>query len=293
LKILRDFNFSLIRESQVFIALCAALLCAQTYWITGQELAPAEPLIIFFATLFVYNLSRLRVTIVTGRYNEEWSFKWEGNRLNIIICILVFPVLWVAMTTVNHYQLAVFLITAFLTIAYMAPLNYNGKIFTGLRGYPVLKNILLGFIWSFVTVWFPLTITSESFLHPEALMMLGRNFLFIFSLSVLSDIRDLKTDRSAGIRTLAGAVGEKRAKVIAMVCMGLFLLITIFEFQTEHLPGFGTWLALMISGAVTLLVINKTRSVSSYNYFSFAVDGSIILQSALVYISSVLLSNFM
>jgi 4-hydroxybenzoate polyprenyltransferase len=108
----------------------------------------------------------------------------------------------------------------------------------GLYRIPFLKNILIGAGWSFAAG--PLN-------RPE---ILSFHFLFISTLSLLSDIADAEEDKARGVKTGAITTGIPAAGVCSAIIF--VLLLALVRYKNPFLPG--NSLSLQASCIAALLI---------------------------------------
>jgi uncharacterized protein with PQ loop repeat len=106
-----------------------------------------------------------------------------------------------------------------------------------LRNIPLIKNISIALAWICCTTALMFRPTSEFYLVFFA------DFLLIFGLSLLSDIRDRMADQGQ-IKTLVHSIGLLPTALLSYVCIAAFLLIHIpFAFNITTL---GTLLTCLV-----------------------------------------------
>lgn len=110
--------------------------------------------------------------------------------------------------------------------------------------------------------------------------MLIERFIFVFAITIPFDIRDISDDKGAGLKTIPVMIGEKGSILVANVSLLLFLALGIFHYTTFHalhiLPG------LILSALSTLVFINH-KTLRTLPYYHYGIlDGTMILQAALV-----------
>jgi len=152
-------------------------------------------------------------------------------------------------------------------------LSYNlsfGKSGMTMRKIPFMKGIWISLVWTAVTLFLPLSVNGFYFDLPVFIL----RFLFIFTLIIPFDIRDLKYDE-ASMKTMPQLLGIKGA-----VFLGWILLLTcmcvaydIFGSHTALLLS----ISYLITGIVLLLSIKERREI----FYPLVVDGMIILQGLL------------
>lgn len=276
------YGFVTFRNSQIFVSICGALMGAESYLIAGVKPDWIVLTAIFFATLFIYNASRINLDITERDEKNNISLKLTGGNLHVTLSVISVIVVFILMTAPGFKQVLIFIITALLSLAYMMPFSRNSVRMKGLRNNIVLKNIVLSFTWAAATVLFPL----ESILHfpfgDGIIFLFLRRFFFIYALTIVFDIRDIKSDAAHGMKTMAVIYGVNRTKIWSVFNLGLFFLFTIFD-PFLHRDGMQPVnLALCISGLITAFIILGTDNKRNASYYAFIIDGAMVLQFLLV-----------
>lgn len=281
---MKFFNF--IINTNIYISLAAVVFTLGTQVQLGMQ-PQLHPylFIIFFATIFEYNLHRL-ITIITNpsSLNDEKHSWVKDNKLAFYILVSVSVVGFVIAAALAK---KIVLITLFpigiITLFYSLPIFKTKKIIFRLREIPCLKIFLISMVWAATTILLPIIQSGQSFGKWHVITMLIERFIFVFAITIPFDIRDMKNDEQAGLQTIPLIIGEKRAMQVANIYMILFLALCFFHYYNTVLAF--TLPAFVISALTTLLFLNskKLKSITHYHYF--ILDGTILLQGLLVCLS--------
>lgn len=170
------------------------------------------------------------------------------------------------------------LIPFILTLVYIAPINYNKKI----RELPFIKAIMVGVVWTWLCVYFPLA-TSVSNLENIHWAFVLEKFLFILSITIPFDIRDFHLDLSQNIKTIPNTFGVSGSKIIvAFVTLCCFFLALYLK-QSE-IYHHSQWVFLSIFYPILTLYIFLLNMDFNDYWYSGGLDGSILLQSLLLWL---------
>jgi 4-hydroxybenzoate polyprenyltransferase len=268
-------------KSQLIVALCALALGTETYMVTGLKPAANELGLIFFATLLIYNIAQLRFNL-SKRVMGKMKISLTGNRLNILLSIISLLFSLSLLITVNHGAQLVFILTSAAAITYVMPFSYKGDRLKGMREIPVLKNILLSAVWALGTVAVPLAFHNSFEITDDVWWMMARRFLFVYSLTVIFDIRDKKYDRELGILTLPMVVGIKNTKLLAVLALVAFIIITLFDSGLDNIPLMHYRESLILSAVITIMLVAIADLNKKNSYYIVVVDGSMIIQFLIV-----------
>lgn len=275
----RFLNFFI--HTNVYIALGAVALTLETQVQLG--IAPQfHPylLLIFFATLFDYNLHRF-ITVITHKDAiDNPKHRWIKNNRPFFYTLVVASVVgffWTALAADRRVLLTLAPLGA-LTFFYSLPVFKKGKSLFRLREIPALKIFLIAFVWSATTILLPYIYFDKTIGATRMALLLAERFLFVFAITIPFDVRDMASDAATGLKTIPLLLGKLRAMQLANGAILLFLLICGLQYWPQP------WLmaALFISGGSTYFLLNSDRLQSKYLYHYAVLDGTLLLQGLLV-----------
>ncbi len=278
---MKFFNF--IINTNIYISLAAVILTLGTQvQLDMQPQLHPYLFIIFFATIFEYNLHRL-ITIVTnpGSLNDEKHSWVKDNKLAFYILVSISVLGFIIAAAMAK---KIVLITLFplglITLFYSLPVFKTKKIIFRLREIPCLKIFLISLVWAATTIILPIIQSGQTFGRWHVITMLIERFIFVFAITIPFDIRDMKSDERAGLQTIPLIIGEKRSMQVANIYLVLFLVLCFFHYYNTHLAF--TLPAFIISALTTLLFLNNKKLKKIPHYHYFVLDGTMLLQGALV-----------
>ncbi len=266
-------------NSQLFVACCSLLLGYETVLIAGAETNFASLALIFFATLFIYNTSRLTIAIHPDEKKNLTGLTVLGRKQHLSLAAFSLFASFIFLTQLDVPQLLIFSLTAFFSIAYMMPFKIRNKRIPGLRNNLIFKNILLSIIWSLATCLLPLSDASGQIFSEPIIWMLVRRFLFIYALTTIFDLKDLEADKKEGIRTIARIAGITGTRIISLLALCLFVILI---FMDPNFTIYAYKTALLTSAFITALIIVKAQPKENRSIFVFVVDGAMAIQALLV-----------
>ncbi|GAA4378357.1 UbiA family prenyltransferase [Hymenobacter koreensis] len=284
---LRRFGWALadaLLYGNGLVAASAAALTAASAYYWRQRLPWTVPALVFAATLLVYNLNgtrRYRQQLPPGvPARRRWIVQHRVLLTGVVSAsAVVLVALYVAMWLRNSFagQLTWFLgHLALLSLAYSWPVlpGRHGGRRRGLRDVPVLKTLLIGYVWAAVTVWLPAICTQVSLLSPAGGMLLARRFCFILAVALVFDLRDYSKDRQSGTPTLPVLLGFQRGRWLALAC--------VLASAALLLPGLSVigQLVLAVPTLLSALVTWFADETRSDYYFALLADGLLLLQAA-------------
>ncbi len=177
-----------------------------------------------------------------------------------------------------------------IAIAYNLPfLTFNQKKI-GLRNLPGIKLFLIAFVWSVSCVLLPIVELENNYgisvSLGETLLLLAKRFLFICAITIPFDIRDLFQDKLYELKTIPVMLGEKKAWLFCQALLGAYLVLLILFTKTVNFDVAGIALTIFLTG---WLIFKSNLKKNEYYYFFF-LDGTMILQFAILWLASVLQS---
>ncbi len=275
------FNF--IINTNIYISLAAVFLTLATQVQLGME-PQLHPylFIIFFATIFEYNLHRLITIITNPKSLDDPKHSWVKANLKAFYFLVIFSVFGfcIAAFLAKRTVLITLLPIGIVTLFYSLPVFKTKKTIFRLREIPCLKIFLIAFVWSATTILLPIIQSENSYDQWHVVTMLIERAIFVFAITIPFDIRDMKSDESAGLQTIPIIIGEKKAILVANVYILLFLIICFFHYYNTGLAF--TLPAFIISAITTFLFINSDRIKKITHYHYFILDGTMLLQGFLV-----------
>lgn len=280
-----------IIHSNIFIALAAAGLTFQTQIELGLDLSLKPYLfLVFFATLFDYNLHRLNTMVFYPESLKENKYKWLRENKSLFLFIVFISVSGFILSLLFAKKEVLLMLIPFagLTLFYTVPFyKTKGRTYK-LRDLPYLKIFLISGIWAGITTLLPLAETDVDMSSIEMLNIFIIRFLFIFALSIPFDIRDSETDFRNGLLTFAHIGKGNTGLSIACILICLMSLIAFVKYM--NLAELHLATAYFISGIISLIILKSKRLQSKPFYHHGFVDGAILIQTALI-VASVFMRN--
>ena len=268
--------------SSIFIAACAVGFCIETNILLGLPLNTFSfYCFVFGATLLQYNLHYSTKKIAV---KDSERLRWSLNNKKTHFFLLVVGALLI-LFSFFYFQLKHFVILALLgaiSFLYSFPFLPFGKR-RRIKDYGLLKIITLSLLWTLVTVWFP--VNNMPFDGLLFIFVFVKRFIFMFILCLLFDLRDIEIDRKENIDTLPVVMGKTKSYNLSYILLVLFLTVAFVQYL--YLPQLPFLLAMVISAAVTFLIIERTKKTNSDFIYLAGIDGMMLLQAFLVYLFSI------
>ena len=273
--------FRFFLSHSIFISICAAALCCQTFLLLQIPCDNYLLGLIFFSTLCSYNFYWL---ISKYYFNREFtlSFFLRRNWSNLSLFLIAAAGLLYCM----NFLPGIFpyiSIAATLTLIYSVPL-WPLKALDFSRKAGFLKTLLLAFTWTYVTVIIPCH-QSLSISHEKTLLLFSTRFLFMLMLCIIFDSRDIKVDKINSLRSLATDVSRSTLKIIMAVVFSLYIACGLF--LRYYFNGTGQVTAFIVTGILTLFVYRMSLKRQGYFFYYFVVDGLMLFSSIATFIASI------
>ncbi len=271
--------------SNLFIALCAAALVWETEILLGISTG-IDPIsiMVFFATLFLYGGHRmlsLRIILSESRNRQlNWSKKYlfalfiltllGGGMVASSVFYLNFPA-WLLVIPMGC-----------ISVLYELPIiRFKGK-YRRLRNIGFLKIIWITIVWSSITVLLPAFQYQENVNGLEVITVFSMRIALIFSLCLSFDLRDVRFDEAAGIRTIPIIFGRSKTIRVVIWCLALYFLIAVLQFSTFQHFDFGKLAAATVTALLSYRLIIAASVVDEWYYYPLFVDGIMILNFLLL-----------
>lgn len=272
-------------NSNIYISLAAVFLTIETQVQLGNEPQWHPYLfIIFFATLFEYNLHRL-ITVITNKDAlKDEKHSWVKNYPTSFYMLVGFSVtgFLISIIFAKKEVLLTFAPLAALTLFYSLPVSGKKKYLYRLREIPFLKIFLIAFVWSTITILLPIIQSGISFNSNHLGLIFAERFAFIFAITIPFDIRDIQADKQAGLKTIPLLMGKRKSILLANILLIIFILICTFHYIKINMVYL--LIAMLLSAISTIYFVNN-KGLKKFKYYHYAIlDGTLFLQGLLVYV---------
>jgi 4-hydroxybenzoate polyprenyltransferase len=237
--------------------------------------------VVFFATFLFYNISRIRKEL--NKKHDVNSRKSISDRVTVINLLVLVSMIGMAVCTMylKTEVLFMLILLAGVSLLYSFPTFKHTSQGVSLRGVPYLKIFLITGIWAAVTVILPVLQSESSPEKSEVIAVFSERFIFLFVIALLFDIKDMRSDKETGLKTIPLLLGYRRAMQLANGLLILFLISIIMHYKSSlHF----VMVSFIVSALSTFVLIND-RKISTTPYFHRGiVDGTLLIQPLLVLI---------
>ena len=229
-----------------------------------------EPFLIFVfsSTLFTYNFQRLikfyskTIAPISGP-RAEWV-----KRYRFIVYLTTGAGALAALYFGWAFLLEAYwllIIAGFFSLFYVLRLPFIGL---NIRSLPHIKIYVLGLTWVLVTHVLPYTLFSNSPINIQTCLFFLGSFLFVFSISIPFDIRDLQLDNHQ-MKTIPQVFGVISAKRLAIG--SVMVSTTLFYIVVENFH-----LGILLNMILTIIGIYNSGNYKYELTYSGLIDGLFI-----------------
>jgi 4-hydroxybenzoate polyprenyltransferase len=268
---------SFLLYGNFFVACCAVAMVTQTYLLRHQDLNKVYLLFVFFSTLFLYNLQRIVLSPVYIKAPGSERHAWIVHHRKTLLLLSAISALGalVCMPFLETQLLFTMILPGIISVLYFLP-------GIGLRKIPALKALAVALVWAFTGVLVPLLLTGTNPISRNILYMFTERTLFLLSICIVFNIRDIEHDRLSRVRTISSLYGARTG-----VLAGLSAIIAsaFFSFLLYRLNSYSKsdLFAILTSLLLTSLLICNVRSATtgkknSEFFYLIGMDGMILVQ---------------
>ncbi len=152
-----------------------------------------------------------------------------------------------------------------------------------LREFGWLKIIVLAGVWTIVTSVLPILYAHKQISdYPFEILI---RFLFIFTLCIVFDIRDMHADQADNITTLPNIVGMKNSYHLINITLVLFAALSFVQYLrypiTERLIG------ALLTAVITKIVVDYLKKHPSVKAYLGLADGVMMVYALLVLLTPI------
>jgi 4-hydroxybenzoate polyprenyltransferase len=263
-----------------FISFCAVALTLETYFLLGvSPKFDGFLFFIFFATLALYNFHRL---MGVRRIKPEDRGEITGWAARHQFALLMLIIIGLGGMGFFFFQLPPSLGLSFLPIGgvallYELPLVKFEKRFERLRNVWFSKSVIITLVWSISTSILPAINAGILLSDIRIWLVFLERVIFIFTLALCFDARDVIYDEREGVRTIPVVFGDGLTMRLYGILTISFVTLSLIHFLLLHWqPAMG--IAMSLSAAATYVVVTRAKSNGNDYYYMFLADGMMILQ---------------
>lgn len=255
--------FEFYINSSIHVALAVVSLCLVTLLHYNIPADINLLIFVFFGSITGYNF--VKYAGIAKLHHRSLARDLKVIQIFSLISFLV--LVWSAI----NIPVNILMWTAFFgvfTLLYAMPVFSKKR---NLRSISGVKIFIIAFVWSGVTVVLPV-INGGLEIDLNISIEFIQRFLLVLALILPFEIRDLKYDLQQ-LGTVPQRVGVTRTKFLGIM---LLVLLVILEFIKSS-QSFDSTIALVITFAVTSVLIWNSKEYQSQYYTSFWVESIPVL----------------
>jgi len=275
--------------SNVYVAIPLALLTWASY-LLFDAIGPNFQIVafVYFSGLSLYSLHRLIGLDELPKKHASPRHLWAKRNYRFLqIIALVSGVFAFILFLLQSLDLQLAIgIAALVTGLYTVPFIRIGGRHWRLRDVPFLKVFIISATVTFVTVAIPY-IDVQFIQEEQALVLICiERFLFILAITIPFDLRDKAFDKLSNVKTLPIVLGDNNTKLLILSCMVAFAGVAWYHYSFTLIGPSRYFLPLCLSALIGGWVAFFAEEKSSEYYYSYLLEGTMILQFGLVYAAS-------
>ncbi|MBN1431421.1 MAG: UbiA family prenyltransferase [Methanomicrobiaceae archaeon] len=224
-------NFSnvgrIIAYSSFYLSLAGGAMVFISCFLQDIPFSPVAALMMILVTYGVYNLNRKTDEAEDSvNHPERYSFtKRYGTFLSHSAATAYFTAVVLGIIFGAETALTT-MIPLFAGIIYSIPLLPQKTGFSRIKEVPVLKSVVVAFAWAIPPAFLPAYLVSAG-ITTQTLIVAMLFFILVFANTVMFDIRDIKGDTAAGVRTIPVILGAGTTTLLLTVInlgAGIFII---------------------------------------------------------------------
>lgn len=281
--------------TNIFLAAAVSSLVFETYIILYNHIIDFRyAFFLFCSTLFIYCFHRVfRFSDRTGEEKAAIRHLWIKTNRRWFSSVLLFSVFGILLSIryFVKWQTILYLFpVAFVSLGYTVPFIPSSHGWIRLRDIPGVKIFLISLVFAFTTVFLPVFAYDDLYLfqRPELVFIFFRRVLFIFSITIPFDIRDMDYDKEKNTKTIPLIFGAEYAKKMAVVALFIFIAAAVIQYFFIPYTNPYYIVALILSALVSVFLVMRTNAQRNDYFYSFFMEGMMLLQCLLVFVAGML-----
>tara|TARA_B110000902_G_scaffold75433_1_gene89446 strand:- start:11941 stop:12732 length:792 start_codon:yes stop_codon:yes gene_type:complete len=245
--------------SNVWISLGAVGITLVTFFYAKLELNWLLLILVFFSTLFGYNLQNVPQREIHNHRSNQIMWCQSNNKLIKGLIFTSFLIsAFLALYIMNLYL--ILFSVPFLGLVFFYRNTFSSKL--QIRNIPFLKILIISICWCWTCCVLPQIVSSVCFNWDIALIV----FIYVFAITIPFDIRDINIDEK-NFYTIPQFTGPRIAFFISQLSI-LFLF-----FYSLYLANYPLCFFMII----TNLVLIPSFKIRTEYYYLFVLDGLLVI----------------
>lgn len=256
----------MLREN-LFISICSIF-----FFFSGCLLVngtnPDLPVIslVFWSTLLIYSInSSIKINFLN---TESYKSLFPPINKKAKIIVLLIGITLVHIPFLNLKTFLFLFHLGLISTLYNVPEKTKSRFHFPLRSIPILKIFLIAYVWASISSFLPAIIANGQVFTSQSVLIFIAHLLFIISITLPFDIRDFQVDHKNDLMTFPHLIGILPTKLLALACLISF---TVINYQVAD-----DWYVIVFSLITAVIILIASAKKKTY-YFTFVLDGTIIL----------------
>jgi len=267
-----------ILYTSLFAACCTVALCMATErLLIGHvpALFSALHVFVFGSTLLVYNTHYV-VKRSSAAVSDRVSWSQHNIHWHYIFFTIGFVSCIGSLFFLSWEILEACVVLGLLSFAYSLPLLPFARR-KRIKDFGWIKITVLTGVWTIVTSVLPILYWHQSIAdYPYEVLM---RFVFMFTLCVAFDIRDMQTDLEADIYTLPNLIGLRSSYLLMNGTLLFFAFLSVVQYLRYPSPARLT--GELFSVLLTKAAIGYTKKYPSDKAYLGYIDGMMLVYGVL------------
>ncbi|MGN6569412.1 MAG: hypothetical protein ACTHJ0_15740 [Flavipsychrobacter sp.] len=268
-----------ILYTSLFAACCAVGLSMATERLVIGYIPPLFTSLHFFvfgATLLVYNTHHI-IKKSSAKLSDIYIWTQHFKFWHYFLCVAGFLMCAISLFWLSWKIWVGCIVLGLLSFAYSIPmLPFKAK--KRIRDFGWIKITVLTSVWTIVTGILPMLYWDKPIMeYPYEILM---RFVFMFTLCVAFDIRDMQTDLEADIYTLPNLIGLKNSYRLINTAIVVFVLLCIIQYM--RYPVLPRFIADLLAAFFTKIAIEYSKRYPSDKVYLGLIDGMMLLYAILI-----------
>lgn len=269
-------TFHFLLYNQVLVALPVAIFTLASFNLFNLEFQYSVAAFVYFATYTLYNFHRLYGVFLGNPADYEKRHWYTVQHFEFQCLLTIFSLLVTATLFLNFtiQSQLILCLAAGISLLYSVKLRvFNFPL--RIRDIPFLKVFVIAFVVAAVSVFIPYLEGPKATLPNSIWWYYLEHFLFLISITIPFDARDVNLDAKYKLTTLPVFFGKPISAVIATLFFAAFSWLYFFlhEFNYSDLLLLGS-----ILFVVNLGILHRQKDW----FYTLIIEGTMVLYFILV-----------
>jgi 4-hydroxybenzoate polyprenyltransferase len=256
----------------LYIALGAFLLSQCTIIELQLNTSFSYSILVFFATLFIYNLQRIFYKKTINSEPISVRRKWISENQKTIITLAIIGLIGTGVSLFYCESKTTLYLSplCILSIGYFFPS-------VQLRKFALLKIFILVSVWTATCYIVPILLSNNTYTSVYSIYSLS-GFCFLAAICLPFDNRDIEIDKKENTQTFSILFGSSNVNLSAFIFAVASISLHLFcDFNKTIL-----FINLIVFFSCILFILKNNKPRNEY-YYTAGIDGILILKGILCY----------